>query len=195
MATSKFSGNLPADLQRRLSDLGRPVHIGLIGCGEMGTDIVTQCRMMKGITVSAIAEVRHGNASKALKIAGYDDDHTVIAETQSKLNSTIESGRAAITLDAQLICKSDQIDVVVDATGRPGVGAEIGLTAMEHGKHLVMMNVEADITIGAYLAQEARRLGVTYTLGAGDEPASNSSPLRKPWAIPSWRQARARTIP
>jgi predicted homoserine dehydrogenase-like protein len=62
--------------------------------------------------------------------------------------------------------------VVIDATGKPGVGAEIGLTAMEHGKHLVMMNVEADVTIGAYLAQEARRLGVVYTLGAGDEPSS-----------------------
>jgi predicted homoserine dehydrogenase-like protein len=163
---------LSADLLRRQSDLGRPVRVGLIGCGEMGTDIVTQCGMMKGITVSAIAEVRHGNAAKAMKIAGRDEAHYAVVESQSKLDSTIESGRAAITLDAQLICKSDQIDVVVDATGRPGVGAEIGLTAMEHGKHLVMMNVEADVTIGAYLAQEARRLGVTYTLGAGDEPSA-----------------------
>ena len=52
------------------------------------------------------------------------------------------------------------------------MGAEIGLTAMEHGKHLVMMNVEADVTIGAYLKREAARLGVVYTLGAGDEPSS-----------------------
>ena len=139
MPASKFSGNLPADLQRRQSELGRPVRIGLIGCGEMGTDIVTQCRMMQGITVAAIAEVRHGNAAKALKIAGVTEELHAIADTQSKLNSTIESGKAAITLDAQLICKSDQIDVVIDATGRPGVGAEIGLTAMEHGKHLVMI--------------------------------------------------------
>jgi hypothetical protein len=48
------------------------------------------------------------------------------------------------------------IDVVIDATGKPAVGAEIGLTAMEHGKHLVMMNVEADVTIGAYLKQRGR---------------------------------------
>jgi predicted homoserine dehydrogenase-like protein len=172
MAMSKFSGNLPFDLARRQSELGRPIRVGLIGCGEMGTDIVTQCRMMQGITVAAIAEVRHGNAAKALKIAGVIEELHAVADTQSKLDATIENGRAAITLDAQLICKSNQIDVVVDATGRPGVGAEIGLTAMEHGKHLVMMNVEADITIGAYLAQEAKRLGVTYTLGAGDEPSS-----------------------
>ena len=64
------------------------------------------------------------------------------------------------------------MDVVIDATGRPGVGAEIGLMAMQHGKHLVMMNVEADVTIGAYLKHEADRLGVVYTLGAGDEPSA-----------------------
>ncbi|MEM7644080.1 MAG: homoserine dehydrogenase, partial [Pseudomonadota bacterium] len=58
------------------------------------------------------------------------------------------------------------------ATGVPAVGAQIGLRAMERGKHLVMMNVEADVTIGAYLNAEAQRLGVTYSLGAGDEPSS-----------------------
>ena len=83
----------------------------------------------------------------------------------------MEKGLTAITQDAQLVCRSEQIDVVIDATGKPAVGADIGLTAMEHGKHLVMMNVEADVTIGAYLKREAKRLGVVYTLGAGDEPA------------------------
>ncbi len=63
------------------------------------------------------------------------------------------------------ILENDLIDVVIDATGVPAVGAEIGLKAMEHGKHLVMMNVEADVTIGAYLKSEADRLGVTYSLG------------------------------
>ena len=84
----------------------------------------------------------------------------------------MEKGLTAITQDAQLVCRSEQVDVVIDATGRPAVGAAIGLTAMEHGKHLVMMNVEADVTIGAYLNREAKRLGVVYTLGAGDEPSS-----------------------
>ena len=64
------------------------------------------------------------------------------------------------------------IDVVIDATGKPGVAADFDLMAMEHGKHLVMMNVEADVTIGAYLKQEADRLGVIYSVGAGDEPSS-----------------------
>ena len=172
MSALKFSGNLPADLQRRQSELGRPIRVGLIGSGEMGTDIVTQCDIMKGITVAAIAEINPTSAQKALQIAGRDDDNHRVVDSQQKLDATIEAGKTAISQNAQLVCSSAHIDVVIDATGVPGVGAEIGLTAMEHGKHLVMMNVEADITIGAYLASEARRLGVTYTLGAGDEPSS-----------------------
>jgi predicted homoserine dehydrogenase-like protein len=167
-----FSGNLPLDLARRQSELGRPVRVGLIGSGEMGTDIVTQCDVMKGITVAAIAEINPTAAQKALKIAGRSEDTFRVVDTQQKLDATLEASKTAITANAQLVCSSPHIDVVIDATGKPGVGAEIGLTAMEHGKHLVMMNVEADITIGAYLAHEAKRLGVTYTLGAGDEPSS-----------------------
>jgi predicted homoserine dehydrogenase-like protein len=171
-ALSGPARGLHADLRRRLEDKGRPIRVGLIGSGEMGTDIVTQCDQMTGITVAAIAEINLDAAKKALKIAGRPDNSFALAESAAKLNSTMEKGQTALTLDAQAVCTSDHIDVVIDATGKPAVGAEIGLTAMEHGKHLVMMNVEADVTIGAYLQQEAKRLGVVYTLGAGDEPSS-----------------------
>jgi predicted homoserine dehydrogenase-like protein len=167
-----ITGNLPADLANRAAKLGRPIRVGLIGSGEMGTDIVTQCDRMSGITVAAIAEVRPEAAVKALTIAGRSPDSHRHAATQSVFDSAMEMGKTAITENAQLVCSSAHVDVVIDATGKPGVGAEIGLTAMEHGKHLVMMNVEADITIGAYLMGEAKRLGVVYTLGAGDEPSS-----------------------
>ena len=169
---STLSGNLPNDLKQRQKDLGRPIRVGLIGSGEMGTDIVTQCGIMQGITVAAIAEIAPGAAERALAIAGRDEDSHASASTQPQFDQLLERGKTALTQDAQLVCKSPHVDVVIDATGKPGVGAEIGLTAMEHGKHLVMMNVEADVTIGAYLAHEARKLGVVYTLGAGDEPSS-----------------------
>ncbi len=163
---------LAVDLARRLESTGRPIRVGLIGCGEMGTDIVTQCQQMTGITVAAISELRPDQAKKALNIAGRADDEIATADSAKGFAQSVEQGKATIVSDAQLICTSDHIDVIVDATGKPAVGAEIGLTAMEHGKHLVMMNVEADITIGAYLQREAQRLGVVYTLGAGDEPSS-----------------------
>jgi predicted homoserine dehydrogenase-like protein len=166
------SGNLHQDLTRRQDELGRPIRVGLIGSGEMGTDIVTQCGHMPGITVAAIAEINPNAAAKALHIAGRPADSHLDVSTQSAFDGALERNKTAITTDAQLVCKSPHVDVVIDATGRPGVGASIGLVAMEHGKHLVMMNVEADVTIGAFLAHEAKRLGVVYTLGAGDEPSS-----------------------
>ncbi len=169
---SSFSGALAADLARRQASEGRPIRVGLIGSGEMGTDIVTQCDQMAGITVAAIAEINIKAAERALAIAGRPAGSHVVASGKPAFETALKQGLTAITEDAQAVCTSDAIDVVIDATGRPAVGAEIGLTAMEHGKHLVMMNVEADVTIGAYLQREAKRLGVVYTLGAGDEPSS-----------------------
>lgn len=162
---------LARDLQNRAAS-GRPIRIGLIGSGEMGTDIVTRVAHMAGIEIGAIAELNPINATKAVDIAFQEKGHAREASSTDAVNKTIEGGKVAITSDANAILNSGLIDVVIDATGVPAVGAEIGLRAMEHGKHLVMMNVEADVTIGAYLKSEADRLGVTYSLGAGDEPSS-----------------------
>lgn len=162
---------LAKDLAAR-SESGRPVRIGLIGSGEMGTDIVTRAAMMDGVDVAAISEINVPNAHKAVSIAHREDGHSRDAKSTDDLNTIIEGGKTAITDNADLILESGLIDVVIDATGIPAVGAEIGLKAMERGKHLTMMNVEADITIGAYLRNEAERLGVVYSLGAGDEPSS-----------------------
>lgn len=151
---------------------GKPIRIGLIGSGEMGTDIVARVAHMPGIEVGAISELRVPNAVKAVDIAYQEEGHSRQVSTASALNEAMEAGKVAVTDDASLVLESGLIDVVIDATGVPAVGAEIGLRAMEHGKHLVMMNVEADVTIGAYLKHEADRLGVTYSLGAGDEPSS-----------------------
>ncbi|MEO0944603.1 MAG: homoserine dehydrogenase, partial [Pseudomonadota bacterium] len=162
---------LAKDLAER-ADTGKPVRIGLIGSGEMGTDIVTRAAMMDGVDVAAISEITPGAAAKAVEIAHQSDGHSAEANSAEALNAVIESGKTAITDNADAILNSGLIDVVIDATGVPAVGAEIGLSAMEHGKHLVMMNVEADVCIGAYLRREAERLGVIYSLGAGDEPSS-----------------------
>lgn len=162
---------LARDLDERARS-GRPIRIGLIGCGEMGTDIVTRVAHMRGVKIGAIAETNPARAVKAAEIAFREAGHAREAGSASAVTAAIEAGRIAVTGDAGLVIGSGLVDVVVDATGVPAVGAEIGLRAMENGKHLVMMNVEADVTIGAYLKSEADRLGVVYSLGAGDEPSA-----------------------
>lgn len=171
MPTNVALTGLAKDLAAR-AETGKPVRIGLVGAGEMGTDIVSRVAHMRGIEIGAISELNPQAAGRAVTIAYGDPDRAMATESTDSLNAAIEAGRIATTQNVHTLLESGLIDVVVDATGIPSVGAEIGLAAMERGKHLVMMNVEADVTIGAYLRSEAERLGVIYSLGAGDEPSS-----------------------
>ncbi len=162
---------LAADLARREAE-GRPVRVAVIGCGEMGTDLVTQIARMKGIRVAGIADRRGTNAVEAIRIARLPAEMAAPVNGLPALDAAIEAGRIGIVDDAHLLLRSGQIDVVIDATGRPTAGAEIGLATIRAGKHLVMMNVEADVTIGPYLRREADKAGLVYTIGAGDEPTA-----------------------
>ena len=153
------------------ADSGRPIRVGVIGSGEMGTDLVTQMALMRGIEMAAIATRRPQTALDAMTIAYGDPSRGRTADTPAQATAAIETGRIAIT-SAQTLVTTPNIDVVIDATGKPGVAADYDLLAMEQGKHLVMMNVEADVTIGPYLKAQADRLGVIYSVGAGDEPSS-----------------------
>ncbi len=171
MPTNVALTGLARDLEAR-NDTGKPIRIGLVGCGEMGTDVVTRVAHMKGIEIAAVSDRQAENPLKAIDIAYGDRSRSKPANTASEITAAIESGKIAITEDSVLLAENPLVDVVIDATGVPAVGAEIGLHAMENGKHLTMMNVEADVCIGPYLKSEAERLGVVYSLGAGDEPSS-----------------------
>ncbi|HWJ86734.1 MAG TPA: homoserine dehydrogenase [Pelagibacterium sp.] len=162
------------DLQRR-AETGKPIRLGLIGSGEMGTDLVTQVSLMDGMEIAAIATRRPSTALAAMDIAygpGGRAEHAREVDSRAAMSAAIAAGKIAVTADTALMVTAPEVDVIIDATGKPGVGADFDLLGMEHGKHLVMMNVEADVTIGPWLKHEADRLGVLYSVGAGDEPSS-----------------------
>lgn len=146
--------------------------IGLAGAGQMGTDIVVQLSLMEGVRLGAISEVREDAAREAALMAGFRPGSIISASNSSAIDRAIESNNIAVTQDYQAMCASGRVDIVIDATGNPNVGTLIALDAMKNGKHIVMLNVEADITIGRFLKEEARKAGVVYTGAAGDEPAS-----------------------
>ena len=151
MASNVSLTGLARDLDER-GKSGKPIRIGLIGSGEMGTDIVTRVAHMPGIEIGAISELNLPAASKAVDIAFQETGHAREVSNASAMTAAMEAGKIAVTNDSSLVIGNDLIDVVIDATGVPAVGAEI--------------------TIGTYLKSEADRLGVTYSLGAGDEPSS-----------------------
>jgi predicted homoserine dehydrogenase-like protein len=151
---------------------GRPVRVGLIGVGQMGTDIVVQLAQMQGIALVAAADMIPERADEAARMAGPRCRAPQTCGSTADVSRAIASGRLAVTAEPELVCRAGEVEVVIDATGNPNAGASVALTAIAARKHIVMMNVEADVTVGAYLAAEADKAGVVYTLGAGDEPAA-----------------------
>ncbi len=166
-----MSTSLLAQLRERAEQHG-PINIGLAGAGQMGTDIVVQVALMTGMRIGGVFERRPGAARAAALMAGHADEDIIEAGSASAIARAIESGKIAIIEDFEALAAADGIDVVIDATGNPNTGTSFALAAMQHGKHVVMLNVEADITIGRFLKAEARRAGVVYTGAAGDEPAA-----------------------
>jgi predicted homoserine dehydrogenase-like protein len=163
--------SLAEALDRRRRE-GRPVRIGLIGAGQMGTDIIVQTSLMAGIEVVAAADAIPENVSAACKIAGGAVRSPETVDDAAGVDRAVARGRLAVGRSYRDVCGAQSVDVVIDATGNPNVGAQVALATIAAAKHIVMMNVEADVTIGAYLASKAAAGGVVYTLGAGDEPSA-----------------------
>lgn len=162
---------IAAELAERAATRG-PITIGLVGVGQMGTDLIVQVALMPGMRIGAVCELTPKNLIDAAIMAGHDRDHVVPASSSSDIDRVIESGRIAVTQDYKAMCAAGRIDVVIDATGSPNVGTSVSLEAIHNGKHVVLLSVEADITIGRYLKQEAKKAGVVLTGAAGDEPAA-----------------------
>ena len=158
------------ELLARAATIG-PVTIGLAGAGQMGTDIIVQVALMPGLRIGAIAEVRTQTAIDGVLLSGRERGDIVIASNANAIDAAIESGKIAVTDNLNALAQAGRIDVIIDATGNPNIGTLFALEVMKNGKHIVMLNVEADITIGRFLKEEARKAGVIYTGAAGDEPA------------------------
>jgi predicted homoserine dehydrogenase-like protein len=141
--------------QQRLA-AGRPVQVGLIGAGKFGSMFLNQVPTMPGVEVSVIADLDPERARNACRTVGWDIDR--IART-----AFVASGAEA--------CADPSVEVIVEATGSPPAGIAHARAAIAAGKHIVMVNVEADVLAGPLLAEEARKQGVVYSLAYGDQPA------------------------
>lgn len=162
---------LARDLEIR-EKTGKPIRIGLVGCGEMGTDFITRTALMQGLRVAAVCTRRLESVAQAGEIAFGESSHVRETGNAALMSAAIEADKIAACDDLDLLLTHPLVEIIVDATGDPEAGAEIGYKALQNGKHLVMMNVEADVCIGPYLKHMADKAGLIYTLGAGDEPSS-----------------------
>jgi len=146
---------------------GRPVTVGLIGAGKFGTMFLSQARLTAGMHIVGVADLNVARAKDQLKTAGWEAGRYAAATLGDALKSRV----TLVTDDAELLISCPEIEVIVEATGIPGAGIRHAVKAFAHGKHVVMVNVEADALAGPLLARKAKAAGVVYSLAWGDQPA------------------------
>jgi predicted homoserine dehydrogenase-like protein len=152
-------------LQRAVAD--RPVTVGLIGAGKFGTMFLSQARLTEGMHVAGVADLNVARAKDQLKTAGWPAEQFAAPS----LGDALERGTTLVTDDADALIACPEIEVIVEATGVPQAGISHAMKAIAHGKHIVMVNVEADALAGPLLARKAKAAGVVYSLAWGDQPA------------------------
>lgn len=162
-------------LNRKLVELektGDSIKVALVGAGQMGRGMVAQIEGMKGMDVVAIADIHVENAHLAFVNAGKSEGIIVKTDDLNIANNALSEKKVIATSDSNIVTALDEIDVVVDATGIPDVGANVALQSILNNKHIVMLNVETDVTVGPILKKMADAANVVYTGSAGDEPGS-----------------------
>nr|WP_236590026.1 NAD(P)-dependent oxidoreductase [Ramlibacter aurantiacus] len=148
---------------------GRPIRVGLVGAGFMARGVALQIALsVPGMRVAAIANRTLDNAHRAYREAGIDGVREVASV--GELERCIEAGTPAVTQDALLLARAHGIDAIVEVTGTIEEAAAVTLEAIEHRKHVVLMNAEVDGTVGPILKTYADRAGVVLTNADGDQP-------------------------
>jgi predicted homoserine dehydrogenase-like protein len=147
--------NLQSKLAARVA-AGKPVRVGLVGAGKFGSMFLSQVASIPGLEVAVISELDIDKAKATCRKVGWDDAR--IARTKFS-----DRGRDA--------CLDESVEVVVEATGNPAAGIAHAIRSIDAGKHIIMVNVEADSLAGWWLAEKARAKGVVYSMAYGDQPA------------------------
>ncbi len=158
--------NLHRMLARR-AEQGEPVRVGLIGAGKFGSMFLAQARLTPGLHIQGVADLDVDRAKTSMRRLGWP---TAQIDAPS-LEAAAASGGTHITDDASALIRTPGLEVLIEATGDPGAGVRHALLGIEHGRHLIMVNVEADVLVGPLLAERAAKAGLVYSLAYGDQPA------------------------
>ena len=148
--------------QRESED--RPIRVGIIGAGKFGSIYLAQAHRAPGVRIMAIADLSPQRARMALRRVGWPKEQ----DDAGSFANAVATRKTFITKDSQTLVAADGLNVVIDATGVPAVGIRRALLAAEHGRHIVMVNVEADVLAGPLLARKVEAAGGVYSLAYGD---------------------------
>jgi predicted homoserine dehydrogenase-like protein len=145
----------------------KPLRVALIGAGKFGAMYLAQAKHTPGIHIVAIADLAPARAHAALARVGWPAER----HAARTLTEAAARGTTCVDDDALRVISAPEVEIVIDATGNPAAGIRHALACCTHGKHVIMVNVEADALAGPLLARRAREAGVVYSLAYGDQPA------------------------
>jgi len=156
------------ELRRRQAE-GKPVRVALVGAGFMGRGLTNQIvNSVPGMELVAIANRTTAHAERAYREAGVAE-WEVVDDAQG-VAKAVARGVPAVTADHRAVTEAEGVDAVIEATGAVEFGAHVVTSAIDHGKHVVLLNAEVDGTVGSVLRRRAEAAGVVYTGCDGDQP-------------------------
>jgi len=149
---------------------GRPIQVGVSGAGWMGSGFLAQVAHVPGMEVTVLADASTRAARDAFIATGIEIDDIVEASAPGPAMDALRAGKRVITGSYSLAAQLEAVDIVTDVTPSPSIGAETAYACIQHGKDVVLVNIEADVTVGRILKRMARNAGVLYSVSSGDEP-------------------------
>jgi len=149
---------------------GNPIRVGSSGAGWMGSGFLAQMKYVPGMQVSLIADPDTAAAYDALLNTGIPLEAIVETNMVGQAMDALRAGKRVVTADYGLAAQLEDVDIVTDVTYSPAIGAETASACIAHGKDVVLINIEADVTVGHILHQNAQEAGVLYSVSSGDEP-------------------------
>ncbi len=153
-------------LPKRLGSLKKKIRVAIIGAGAMGKGLFHQCRITPGIQCVGIADLLTEKARFCAEEAKMP--HRIIRNLK-ETEEAIRQGEVAVSENGEWLAQSGQVDVLIEASGSIGPGGKFAVVALEHEKPVILMNSEADLIFGPYLADLARKKGVVCTSCDGDQ--------------------------
>jgi predicted homoserine dehydrogenase-like protein len=155
---------------QRLEAEDAPIRVGLVGCGQMGSGLVHVTNQTKGMQTCAISDIDANRPLSTLEAMGVPRSGICVTGNPDEAEDAIQAGKYVVTEDAVMLAKLESLDAVVEATGLTEVGARVAWNCILHSKHVIMLNVETDVTVGPMLHRLAQQARCVYTAASGDEP-------------------------
>jgi predicted homoserine dehydrogenase-like protein len=149
---------------------GNPIRVGLVGCGHMGSGMVHVTHQMPGMETVAIADIAPARALETWHRLGFAADQICVTDRRGEAEDALRTGKRVLTVDSVLLAQLEGLDAVVEATGLTETGARVAWSGIANRKHVIMLNVETDVTVGPLLYRLAQQAGCVYTAAFGDEP-------------------------